>query len=194
MLQANEREEIARLWARKLEQDEKKLPQLQRHRNLEPDSAEFICALASGIRAKGLIEIGGSSGLSTIALAVAARLTGGRLTSFEIEETRQQEARGTLAKLNLSQYVNFILGDAGNFLRSQPAVDFVLIDCEKDDYVRFFEMLPLHPGTVVVADNILSHRLTEYVRYVRGRADIESITLPIGKGLEVSRVREEKLN
>src|SRR5208282_6335460 len=95
MLQANEREEIARLWARKLEQDQKKLPQLQRHRNLEPDSAEFICALASGIRAKSLIEIGGSSGLSTITLAVAARLTGGRLTSFEIEETRQQEARGT---------------------------------------------------------------------------------------------------
>jgi predicted O-methyltransferase YrrM len=66
-------------------------------------------------------------------------------------------------------------------------MDFVLIDCEKDDYIRFFEFLKLNPGATIVADNILSHGLTDYVSHVRSR-HLESITLPIGKGLELSRV------
>lgn len=189
MLEAGERAEIARLWKRKREQDERKLPKAERHRNLEPDSADFICGLACGIKARRLIEIGGSSGISTIALAAAARATQGRLTSFEIEPGRQAEARATLSRLGLAQYVDFVLGDAGAFLPAHERVDFVLIDCEKEDYLRFFDLAPIGSGSVVVADNILSHELTDYVAHVRARNDVESITLPIGKGLEVSRVR-----
>ena len=63
----------------------------------------------------------------------------------------------------------------------------MLIDCEKDDYARFLAMLRLAPGAVVVADNILSHQLWEYIRLVRSYPGVESVTLPVGKGLEVSR-------
>ena len=63
----------------------------------------------------------------------------------------------------------------------------MLIDCEKEDYVRFADMLRLAPGAVVVADNIFSHGLWDYVQYIRRRPGVESVTLPIGKGLEVSR-------
>jgi len=45
----------------------------------------------------------------------------------------------------------------------------------------------------VVADNILSHGLWDYVRHVRSRTGVESVTLPIGKGLEVSRFPGEPL-
>ena len=41
---------------------------------------------------------------------------------------------------------------------------------------------------MVVADNILSHDLTDYVGRVRTRPGVESMTLPIGKGLEVTRI------
>jgi len=187
MLSEKERAEIGRLWARKLEQDERKLPQSQRHRNLEPASAEFICALAAGTGARRLLEIGGSSGISTIALAAAARETGGRLTSIEIEPSRQEEARETLRRHDLAHYVEFISGDAGGFLPSLTGlIDFALIDCEKDDYIRFFDMLPVGRGAIVVADNILSHNLHAYVAHVRSRGSTRSITLPIGKGLEVT--------
>ena len=70
------------------------------------------------------------------------------------------------------------------------ALEFVLIDCEKKDYERFLALLRLAPGAVVVADNILSHGLGEYVRGVRSYPGVESITLAIGKGLEVSRFVE----
>ena len=187
MLGVEERAEIARLWQRKLDQDAQRLPQSARHRNLEPPSAEFISALAAGISARNLVEIGGSSGISTIALAAAARHSGGKLTSIEIEPTRQREAKQIIVGLGLADYVEFIGDDAAKVLPRLAPANFVLIDCEKEDYVRFFNMLKLAPGAVVVADNILSHDLTEYVALVRQRGH-ESITLPIGKGLEVTRL------
>jgi predicted O-methyltransferase YrrM len=71
--------------------------------------------------------------------------------------------------------------------RGLPKAERHRIDCEKDDYVRFLGLLKLSPGAVVVADNILSHDLSEYVAAVRAYPGVESVTLPIGKGLEVSR-------
>jgi predicted O-methyltransferase YrrM len=187
MLGERERIEIARLWERKLRHDALGLAIAERHRNLEPASAEFICALAAGIRAKRILEVGGSSGLSTIALAVAARAVAGRVVSLEKEPERQAESRETITRLDLAPYVEFILGDAGSVLQGVGELDFVLIDCEKDDYIRFFDMLQLAAGGVVVADNIVSHSLTDYVAHVRSRPGLESITLPVGQGLEVTR-------
>jgi len=187
LLTASEREAIAGLWSEKLAQDARGLPQSERHRNLEPPSAELICALASGIRARRLLEVGGSSGLSTIALAAAARATGGRLVSIEVEPSRQALARQRLAGLGLSGHVDFVLADAGHVLPQYDGLEFVLIDCEKEDYERFLSLLRLAPGAVVVADNILSHNLGQYVSAVRAYPGVESVTLAIGKGLEVSR-------
>jgi predicted O-methyltransferase YrrM len=188
LLNEAERASIDRLWQRKVDQDARGLPKAERHRNLEPASAEFICTLASGLRAQRLVEIGGSSGLSTIALAAAARATGGRLTSIEIEPIRQAEARATLSALGLDAVVTFVTGDAGVVLPTLEDADFALIDCEKDDYPRFFDLLRLQPGAVIVADNILSHDLRAYVAHVRARPRATSITLSVGKGLEVTRI------
>lgn len=188
MLGHAERAEIERLWNRKLEQDRAGVPQAQRHRNLEPPSAEFLAAVAAGVGAKRMIEIGGSSGISTIALASAARETGGRLVSIEIEAERQAEARETLTRLRLAAAVDFVLADAAEIVPRQSDLDLALIDCEKEDYIRFFDMLPMRKGGIVVADNIVSHSMSNYVAHVRRRPGAESITLAIGKGLEVTRV------
>ena len=193
MLNERERTEIARLWARKVDQDARKVPQSERHRNLEPDSAELVCALAAGIGARRAVEIGGSSGISTIALAAAMRATDGRLTSIEIEPSRQAESKQTLERLGLARFVDYRLADAAIVLPGLEEQAFALIDCEKDDYIRFFDMLPVAAGAVVVADNILSHDLAAYVAHVRAAPGTESITLGVGKGLEVTRVRGHSL-
>ena len=187
VLKEAEHAAIDRLWQRKLQQDAAGLPQAERHRNLEPPSAEFLHSLVVGVGAKRLLEIGGSSGLSTIALASAARETGGRLISIEIEAKRQAESRQTLQALGLDQIVEFICDDAANVIPRLGELDFALIDCEKEDYIRFFDMLRIVPGGFVVADNIISHSMKDYVAHVRQRSGVESITLPIGKGLEITR-------
>jgi hypothetical protein len=40
----------------------------------------------------------------------------------------------------------------------------------------------------IVADHIISHSLTSHAAHVRSQLGVESITLPIGKGLEVTRL------
>jgi predicted O-methyltransferase YrrM len=133
------------------------------------------------------VEIGGSTGLSTIALAAAARATGGRVISFEIDPQRQAAAHDTLARLRLIPYVELIPKDATSMLPGMGTVQFALIDCEKEDYIRFFDMLRVEQNGIVVADNILSHALGDYVRHVRSRPRVESMTVTIGAGLEVTR-------
>ncbi|MBI4616684.1 MAG: DUF1442 domain-containing protein [Planctomycetes bacterium] len=196
MFTPEERAAMAGLWARKTDQDARRLPRLERHRNLHPASAELLAALAMGLGAKRILEIGGSSGLSTIALAAAARRTEGRVTSIEIEPVRQAEARETLAALGHAGRVEFLLGDAATILLgvaeperacATPDMDLVLLDCEKEDYARFLDLLVLSPGAVVVADNVLSHDLAEYVAHVRAKPGVESVTLAVGQGLELSR-------
>lgn len=190
MLNESHRAEIQRLWARKVQQDTADVPFAERHRNLAPASAEFLSAIACGVGAKKIVEIGGSSGISTIALAAAAQETHGKLISLEIEPKRHAESKQTIAKLGLSDFVDFRLGDAAQALPQLNDVDLVLIDCEKQDYVRFFDMLHLRPGAIVIADNILSHHLTDYVAHVRSQPYARSVTLPIGQGLELTRVAE----
>ena len=189
VLRNEERAEIDRLWTRKLQQDVQGIPQPERHRNLEPVSAEFLHALAIGIEAKRLLEIGGSSGISTIALASAARLTGGRLVSIEREPVRQSEARQTIGRLGLDQSVDFVLGDAAAVIPNEAGLDLAFIDCEKEDYIPFFDSLRMRRAGVIVADNIISHSMSYYVEHVRKRPGAESITLGIGQGLEVTRVQ-----
>ena len=189
MLTDRERSEMARLYRRKLDQDARKLPKAERHRNLEPGAAELLCALAAGLGARRMVEVGGSSGISTIALAVAARATGGRLDIHRDRAAAASESKETLTALGLAEHVEYLLADASLVLPSLADLDLAFIDCEKDDYIRFFDMLQLVPGAVIVADNILSHGLADYVAHVRRRPGIESITLPVGKGLEVSRLR-----
>ena len=188
MLNEHQQTEIQRLWTRKVAQDEAGVPFSECHRNLMPTSAEFLCALASGIGAKNILEIGGSSGISTIALAVAAKATQGRVISLEIEPIRQAESKQTVARLGLSDFVDFRLGDAAQTLPELSDLEFVLIDCEKHDYVRFFDMLRMHPGGIVVADNVVSHQLSAYVTHVQSRPGAQSVTLPVGQGLEITRV------
>jgi predicted O-methyltransferase YrrM len=103
------------------------------------------------------------------------------------EPQRQAEARQTLAPLGLAPYVEFILADAATILPTVGEMDLVFIDSEKDDYVRFFDMLRISPGGLVVADNVISHSMGEYVNHVRARPGLRSLTLPIGKGIELTR-------
>ena len=113
----------------------------------------------------------------------------GVVISIEQEPVRQADAKETLSRLDLAKHVDFVLGEAATVLPLQAGLDFALVDCEKEDYIRFFDTLRMRPGGIIVADNIISHSLSDYVAHVRRHPGTESITLKIGKGLEVTRVQ-----
>ena len=104
---------------------------------------------------------------------------------------RSSRARGW------TSYVEFRIGDALASLAQLPGpFDFVLIDLWKDLYVPVFELLhpKLAPGALIVADNMLhpeSARVhaSAYRERVRAAADMSSVLLAVGNGLELSRYR-----
>ena len=83
-----------------------------RLRNLEPDTAALISVLVRSFKRKRLLEIGTSNGYSTIWLAWAANRIGGRLTSIELDASRQGEAAENLRRADLRELVDLRLGDA----------------------------------------------------------------------------------
>ena len=76
--------------------------------------------------------------------------------------------------------------------RCRARRDVVFLDAEKDDYERLFavERPALEPGALVVADNVISHPdpLAAYSAARQADPALESVTLPLDRGLEVSIV------
>lgn len=164
----------------------------------EPHSTEFIAALAAGIKAKLIVEVGSYASPSTIALAVAARQTGGRFICILSKSEALLDAMVAMKELGLSRAVEFVIGDAEDILLQYTDVDFALIDCRKEHHVQLLDVLRFNrSGAVVVADNLFDMEArAAYGKIIKNRPGARSITLPIGKGIEVtqlSRAEDEKV-
>ena len=159
-----------------------------------PDTGFFINILAKNFKAPNILEIGTSYGYSAIWLGEAARSAGGRVTTLELQDYKSAYARKQSYKAGLSDFIQFKVGDALNLINAlQDKFDFVLLDLWKDLYVPCLEAVfpRLNEGAIIVADNILrpgGEDVARYVRAVRAKPGIRSVLLPIGSGLEVSRL------
>ena len=168
------------------------VPVTMRAPALHPESARLLHMLVLAGRYRRLLEIGAGFGYSTLWLAEAAHRNGGTLTSCEIEPRRAEANRATIARAGLQAVVTYLVGDARQTLADHPGpFDFVLIDTVKADYVTYFELLipKMLPNGLIVADNVISHaeELESYLSRVKSHPLYESITVPIGQGLEITR-------
>ena len=156
--------------------------------------AALLQDLVIGLKAKTIVELGTSYGYSTLFLAAAARHVGGKVFSYEIASEKQAYAKEQIAVAELSEFVEWRLGDAISLLGSQSGpVDFVLMDLWKDLYVPCFDALypMLAINGVIVADNMLFPELFRadaavYRAAVRAKRDMQAVLLPIGQGVDVS--------
>jgi len=184
-------EVIARLEMRDQQERTQRLPGAERIQALHPDSARLLYVLALAKGAKHIVEIGTSHGYSTLWLAAAARVNGGRVVTCEINPECIAAARRNFADAGLADAIEILEGDARETLRSRTGpVDLLFIDSEKSYYESFFDVVyrRLVKGGLVVADNVFSHRdeLEDYIAYVENHPNLESVLVPIGRGLEIS--------
>jgi predicted O-methyltransferase YrrM len=160
-----------------------------------PATGRILNTLAKSIRAKTILELGTSYGYSTVWLAEAARATGGKLITLDVADYKQAYARERLARAGLLEFVEFHLGDARETLRALPApFDFVLLDLWKDLYIACLDLFypKLAPGAFIAADNMIypedyREMAQAYRRHVRAKPKIDSVLLPVGSGVELSR-------
>lgn len=85
------------------------------------------------------LEIGTSTGHSTIWLAWAMSKTGGKVITIEINERRHKEALKNIEEAGLSDYVEARLGNAHDLVKQlQGPFDFAFSDADKDWYKQYF--------------------------------------------------------
>ncbi|MGE3803554.1 MAG: O-methyltransferase [Gemmataceae bacterium] len=159
--------------------------------NLHPDTARLASVLALSNRAASLLEVGTSNGYSTIWLAWAARVHGGRLISIDHSAEKLEQADRNLCRALLRDYVDLRHGDAADQLRELPGpFDFVLFDSVRMVPRKQMELLlpKLTRNAVILADNALSHvaEMSSYVELVCAQPDLFHIIVPVGKGLSVA--------
>jgi caffeoyl-CoA O-methyltransferase len=178
---------LEQLYAEDAAQRAAGLPSSQRTRNVERETGRWLALLVRATNARQVLEIGSSNGVSTIWLAAAARQNGGRVTGTEILPERAAEANRNLAAAGLDTIAQIVAGDARTTVASLPGpFDLVFIDAEKDDYADHFAAVvdQVRPGGLILADNVVSHDLSAYQSMLRARSDVETVTIPIDRGVE----------
>ncbi|MFC0708145.1 O-methyltransferase [Azorhizophilus paspali] len=158
-----------------------------------PETGQLLNILARSLGTPTILELGTSFGYSGIWLAEAARASGGRLVTMELHAYKSAHAREMAERAGLADWIDFRVGDAVRMIEELPdKLDFVFVDLWKELYVPCLEAFypKLNPGAILVADNMLrpvSEGAHAYGRAIRAKPGIDSVLLPVGNGIEVSR-------
>jgi caffeoyl-CoA O-methyltransferase len=138
------------------------------------------------------LEIGTSTGHSSIWIAWALSKTGGKLITLEIDEQRRKEALENIEKAGLSAFVDSRLGDAHEMVKElKGAFDFVFSDADKGWYLQYFKDLEskLKPGGCFTAHNVLEGYAgtKEFLDYVKSRKEYQtSVDKSSSAGISIS--------
>ena len=192
MLDDRVRSVLARMEAEDAADRDADVPISQRSLAVGPDSGRLLFALVAPNAGCEVLEIGSSHGYSTIWLAAAARILGGRVVTLEQEPGKIEVWRRNIADAGLEEWAGLVAGDAKETLRDlEDGFDVVFLDAWKDDYEVLFELArtKLDPGGVVVADNVTtSSTVAAYAAARQADPTLVSVTVPIGHGLELTTV------
>jgi predicted O-methyltransferase YrrM len=159
--------------------------------NITPETGELLAILVRATSARRVLEIGTSNGYSTLWLASAAAETDGHVESVERADDKLAMARVNLERARLLDRVTLRHGVALDILRAlSPAYDLIFLDADRQNYLAYLEPLLrlLRNGGLLVTDNVVSHahELTDFLDRVRTDPRLDSVTLPIGKGEELT--------
>lgn len=193
MLDDRVRAVLARLEAEDTDERARGVPREQRARQVARRTGQFLFAFVSPQTDCEVLEIGGSRGYSSIWLAAGVSNLGGRVLSLESDPAKVEAWRANVEEAGLDGWADLIEGDAFETLpRIEDVFDVVFLDAEKEQYERLFAEVraKLEPGAVVIADNVLSHQETlgAYSQARQADPTLESVTLPLDRGLELSVV------
>lgn len=163
-----------------------------------------------------ILEIGAAIGYSAAVFAHAC--ANSIVISCERDLEMSKRARENISALKLEDRVRIIEGDYIDLdLKRSVAesgidferADFLFIDAAKGQYKKFWDksMPFMREESIIVCDNILqrgatasddfllgrrfktgAHRMREFLKYISDDKRVETVVLPLGDGISVSRV------
>jgi len=183
----------------KIHRDE--IPSEKRLNCISKNIGTFYNILLKSINAKKILEIGMSVGYSGLwfADAIMSNTQDGQIITIDREQFKIDNATRNFEEAGVSSLIKIRKGEARKILHeikeefSKNYFDFIFIDADKESYIEYFDLcLPLvRKGGIIGADNILlperfNEMMADYLSYVRSKPNVQSVTIPIDNGEEVT--------
>ena len=144
-------------------------------------------------RHKRALEIGTSTGHSSVWIAWALSKTGGKLTTIEIDPSRHADALRNFEEAGVAALVDARLADAHELVKQLPGpFDFVFSDADKGWYLQYFKDVDpkLEIGGCFTAHNVLRSGgggAGEFLDYVKKLSSYRTtVETGSGEGISVS--------
>lgn len=164
------------------------------------DTGEMLNMILRLKNAKNMLEIGMSTGYSTIWCVEAISEQAGKIITIEQNPNKIKRARGNFQNAGIGKTVTVKEGIAANVLEElkskkefEEFFDFVLIDADKENVIKYFDLvLPMvSVGGIIITDNMLypekyrkeMRRLSDHLRK---NPKLQTTTSPIGNGEEIT--------
>jgi len=145
------------------------------------------------------LEIGTSTGHSSIWIAWALSKTGGKLITIEINERRHKQALENFREAGLSKYIDARLTDAHKLVpKLKGPFDFVFSDADKGWYKNYFQAVDptLKAGGCYVSHNVSESggfwNSDEYLEFLRSLPNYKTTVYDRGSGMSVSFKKSTK--
>ena len=161
----------------------------------------FYNIMLKSIHAKNILEIGMSVGYSGLwfADAIMSNNQDGQIITIDREQFKIDSATRNFEEAGVSSLIKIREGEARKILHEMKEefgenyFDFIFIDADKESYIEYFDLcLPLvRKGGIIAADNILlperfNEMMADYLSHVRSNPNVQSVTVPIDNGEEVT--------
>ena len=162
----------------------------------------FYNIMLKSINAKKILEIGMSVGYSGLWFAdavMSSTQSDGQIITIDREKFKIDKATQNFEEAGVYSLIKIREGEAKKILHEikeelgENYFDFIFIDADKESYIEYFDLcLPLvRKGGIIGADNILlperfNEMMADYLSHVRTNPSVQSVTVPIDNGEEVT--------
>lgn len=176
------------------------------------DTGEFFSILLSSMNAKRILEVGTSVGYSTLWIAYSlyqnkenSHLSKKSITTIDNNQLKIKKATTNFSNAGVSDIIEIIEGNAIDVLKQlsnnvnqnpddqSQYFDFIFLDADKENLPEYFDLAisMVKKGGVIVTDNVLypeEYRpsMAKYIEHIRKKDFVQSVTVPIGHGEELS--------
>jgi len=164
------------------------------------ETGELVNMILRLKNAKNMLEVGMSTGYSTIWCAEAISEQSGKIITIEKNPNKIKRAKENFQKAGVTDTITIKEGLAMQVLtelslqqRYKDFFDFVLIDADKENVKEYFDLIfpMVSVGGVIVTDNMLypekfRQDMKKFSDYLRKNPKLRTITSPIGNGEEIT--------
>jgi predicted O-methyltransferase YrrM len=176
------------------------------------DTGKFFSILLSAMNAKKILEVGTSVGYSTLWFAYSFcqnkenhSMSRVNITTIDNNPLKIKKATANFKNAGVSGLIEIIEGNAlevlnqlsnhanENLDEQSQYYDFIFLDADKENLPEYFDLAisMVKKGGVIVTDNVLypedyRPNMSKYIEHIRKKDFVQSVTVPIGHGEEVS--------